>query len=289
MKSTTLVLNHLLPRDSIEIGRLVTDIFDPVQHYYPTEPLSLPDKVTTTQEINNFDAILQSSKGYSVSAMLTALLTGTYTGSRQATTHITTPSFVTHELNNCEDILRAMCKHPPARAWIEQAARRKQRVYFVTGLKIVKDAVIQQGLVRRSDIGLDAQVPGSVITTAAGVGPIPFVDDILDIGAKTVIHTSTREKGGYHATGEHIFAVQYRQIKMKIFSNRQIDPAHNLDESLWKIYVATRGSVPDDETFLEAGIGDPLHAEDIRRLCEQFEVDGEEILFCPPAQNGFPV
>jgi hypothetical protein len=41
----------------------------------------------------------------------------------------------------------------------------------------------------------------------------------------------------------------------------------------------------EDDTFMEVDVGDPLDTDDIKRPCEQFELDDESILFCPPGRK----
>ncbi|KAH6702787.1 hypothetical protein BKA61DRAFT_619569 [Leptodontidium sp. MPI-SDFR-AT-0119] len=280
MKTSTLILNHLLPRNAVQLGRLVTNIHDPVQDFYQPDPMPLARDAISTQRLENFSTILENTKGSSLSAFLTQMLSGTWSVSKGVTTDIAATTYETQQLGNCEELLHSTCKLASARSWLERAARRKRDVYIICGLKILVDARIQQSLVKSSDRGGSVQVPGALITAAAGV-PIPL-DDTLDVGVERTLKKDTREKGEYLASGEHVFAIQYRKVKMGRFSTKGVDQAYLLGGSRWKIYLSTRGGPGEtEEDAMDVEAGEPVHANDIRKACEHFILDDEEILFYP--------
>jgi hypothetical protein len=287
MKPSTLILNHLLPRDSVELGRLVTNINDPLQDYCQLDPLSLSDDSISTQCLENFNAILHVSKGSGLSAFLTQMLSGSWSVSRRATTDIAATAYETIQLGNCEEVLRSACKSDPVRNWFERAARRRRNVYIVSGLKILVNARVRQTRVKTVDKGVSVQAPGLLITAATGV-PIPL-DNTLDVGVKRTFNNNSAEQGGYMASGEHIFAIQYRKVRMKEFSTKAFDPAYLLEGARWKIYLSTRGrgdiGVDENDDGMEVEAGEPIRGQDIKRPCEHFEDEDEEILFCPRYQT----
>jgi len=281
MKTSTLILNHLLPRKAVELGRLVTNIHDPIQDYCQPSPLPLPEEAISAQRLDNFATILENTKGSKLSAFLTQILTGTWSVSRGVTTDITATSYETRQLGNCEELLRLACKLESVRIWLERAARRKREVYIVCGLKILVDARICQSLVQSSEKGGSVQIPGAVIMATAGVPTFPF-NDSLDVGMERNIKRASREKEEYLAEGEHIFAIQYRKVKIGKFSTSKVDPDYLLGGSRWKIYLSSRGGPKvNEKDGIDVEAGRPVLAKDIRKSIEHFEIDEEEILFYP--------
>jgi hypothetical protein len=284
MKTSTLILNHLLPRKAVELGRLVTNIHDPIQDYCQPVPLPLAEDAISAQRLENFSTILEKTKGSRLSAFLTQMLSGTWSVSRGVTTDIAATTYETRQLGNCEEVLHLACKLDSVRIWLERAARRKRDVYIVCGLKILVDARIRQSLVESSEKGGSVQVPGALITAAAGVPFFPL-DDTLDVGVERNLKRASREEGEYLASGEHIFAIQYRKVKMGKFSTNKVDPAYLLGGSRWKIYLSSRGGpAKDGEDGIDVEAGKPVYANDIRKPIEHFEIDEEEILFYPGEQ-----
>jgi len=284
MKTSTLILNHLLPRKAVELGRLVTNIHDPIQDYCQPTPLSLPEDAISAQRLENFATILENTKGSKLSAFLTQMLSGTWSVSRGVTTDIAATSYETRQLGNCEEVLHLACKLEPVRIWLERAARRKREVYVVSGLKILVDARIRQSLVQSSEKGGSVQIPGAVIMAAAGVPSFPL-NDSLDLGIESNIRRTSKEKEEYLAGGEHIFAIQYRKVKMGKFATSKVDPDYLLGGSRWKIYLSSRGGPNgNEEDGIDVEAGMPVQVKDIRMPIEHFEVEEEEILFYPGEQ-----
>lgn len=280
MKTSTLILNHLLPRNAVELGRLVTNIHDPMQDYCQPDLLPLGDDAISVQRLENFSSILENTKGSNLFGFLTQILSGIWSVSSEVTTDIAATVYETRQLGNCEDILHAACKLASVRIWLERAIRRKRNVYVISGLKVLIDTRVRQSVVKSSNRGGSVQVPGALIAAAATI-PIP-VGDILDIGVEKTYQRDFREEGEYMASGEHIFAIQYRKVKMGKFSTSAVDPDYLLGGSRWKIFLSSRGGtgrIEEDGVDVEAG--GSVYANDIRKRCEHFEVDDEEILFCP--------
>lgn len=278
MKTSTLILNHLLPRESVELGRLVTNIHDPLQDYCQPDLSSLPIDSIFKQRLENFNAVLQKSNGSGFSAFLTQMLSVQSSVLRGVTTNIDAAACETHQLGNCEDVLRAACQLGSVRNWLERAVRRRRSVYVICGVKILVDVQVRQTRVKTSENGASAQVPTALITAAAAGFPLPL-NDTLDVGAGRSTNKNSQERGHYFASGEHVFGIQYRKVKLAKFSINAVDPDFLLKGSRWKVYLSTRGQPSEVEEGIDVESGEPIYAHDIRKPCGHFEVDEEEILF----------
>ena len=91
-----------------------------------------------------------------------------------------------------------------------------------------------------------------------------------------------RQAREYIASGEHIFAIQYRKIQFSWFFSRDIEGV-SLQGNRWKVcWGATRTleeEEEEEENVLEAAAADPLGKGDFEQRCDSFQVDDEEFLF----------
>jgi hypothetical protein len=101
------------------------------------------------------------------------------------------------------------------------------------------NAHVVEGAAEASESSAQLEIPiTSSVPTATGV-MVPL-GDIADRG---VAATSLKKQGiqrRFVATGEQICAVQYRKIRFKWFSSRDLDAAVLDKENRWKMYRIIR-------------------------------------------------
>ncbi|KAJ5740125.1 hypothetical protein N7533_012909 [Penicillium manginii] len=190
MSLTSLLLNHPIPRESIELGRLVLDPKYPDQDFcqpsFPADPNDqsldarnpiappfIPD--VATQRVENFHEVLQRSRGTQLELRLLNLLSVAPSAPTSFSATVTATHCVTHHLRNASAYFSAACRQTRVRAWLDKESRRSSStVYLVCGFKTMIDGRVDLERHRETNLGMTASLPAAVITSAAGVpAPIP--------------------------------------------------------------------------------------------------------------------
>jgi hypothetical protein len=278
MPNATLILNQLLPLDTIGLGYLTLYPQDPAQDAYRPEPGLFADGDIVTQRLEDFSHILDRTTGSRLHAFLSSAINSTYSSKNVSGTDISSALCVTRQLRNSEDIFQEICKLPTARRWLERALRRRQQVYLVVGIKTLTDARIKQEKSRARETEAAVQVPTTLAAAAGGV-VLPF-GDALDVGVGLSRQKQNDETTSFVAPGEQIFAVQYRKIQVARFSARDIDKASLELGNSWKIYVEARGGEEAAEEVVDAQVCEysPKTGENSVSF-ESFVVEDEELYY----------
>jgi hypothetical protein len=280
MPTPTLILNHLLPLDAIGLGHFALYPQDPAHDSYRPEPDSSTDCDIVTQRLENFSHILDRTTGSRLHAFLSSAIHSAFGNENVSGTDVSSTVCVTHQLKNSEDVFQSICKLSSARRWLERALRRRQPVYLVVGIKTLTDAHIKHGKSRAIEAEATIQVPTTLAAAAGGV-MLPLGDS-LDVGAGLSRQKRDDEKISFVAPGEHIFAVQYRKVKLARFSGRDIDKASLELGNTWKMYVGARGGKEEAGEFIDAAADDYVSKTDIQGVAlESFVVEGEELYYSP--------
>lgn len=276
MSLTSLLLDRPIPRDFIELGRLVLDPKYPNQDF--CQPSFQSD--VATQRFENFQETLERSRNTRLEVNLLSLLSLAPSAPRKSSTTLTSRLCVIHQLREPNAYFRGACGEESVRSWLEESSRSiYDNVYLVCGFKTLTDAEVSVSRSSGADVDLSAGVSASLLTAAAGV-PLPILPDSgLDV---SVGFSSANERSrsiGYTATGEHVYAVQYRKIKFSMFSSRKVEKAYLERANRWKSYVGARaGDGVDDGIDVE--VSGPIGLPDLMGEYESFELDdGEQLLY----------
>ncbi|KAL1846314.1 hypothetical protein Daus18300_014297 [Diaporthe australafricana] len=272
MSLTSLLLGQPIPREFIELGRLVLDPKYPNQDF--CQP-SLQSDVAT-QRFENFQETLERSRNTRLEVKLLSLLSLTPSAPRKSSTTITSRLCVVHQLREPNAYFSGACGEEGVRSWLEEGSRSPySNVYLVCGFKTMTDADVALSRSDGADIDVCAGISASLLTAASGV-PLPTLPDSgLDV---SVGFSSANERSGttgYTATGEHVYAVQYRKIKFSIFSSRKVEKAYLERGNRWKSYVDARsGDGVDDGIDVE--VSEPIGLPDLMGEYESVELDDRE-------------
>lgn len=276
MSLTSLILDRPIPRDFIELGRLVLD------PKYPNQDFCQPslESDAATQRFENFQETLERSRNTRLEIKLLSLLSLTPSAPRKSSTTITSRLCVIHQLREPNAYFSRACGEESVRSWLEEGSRSLyDNVYLVCGFKTLTDAEVAVSRSNGAEIEVSAGVSGSLITAAAGV-PLPILTDSgLDVSVGFSSANERSGSSGYTATGEHVYAVQYRKIKFSMFSSRKAEKAYLERGNRWKSFVGARaGDGVDDGIDVE--IAEPIGLPDLMGEYESLELDdGEKILY----------
>lgn len=297
MSPSSLLLSHPIPRDSIELGRLVLDVKYPNHDFcQPRVPLDYghetPKTATSagflfgagpsavsTQRFENFHEAIEGASDRRLHASLLNVLSFSPSNPKNTSATVTGPLCTIHELRDSTAYFAAACCEPRVRSWLEAQSRRPlQSVYLVCGLKTVTDANVELAMSRGSEADFTVGVSGSQIATAAGM-PVPLPSALgLDVEAGLHLRKDFREKSSYNATGEQVFAVQYRKVSFAWFSRSKVDRSYLERGNHWQSTMNSRAVFEGEEDSVDAELGDPITPSDLDYGYEGFDFDGETIL-----------
>jgi len=285
MSSCSLLLSAPIPRESIQLGRLVLDPKYPTEDFcQPSLPRASGDATdggllptVATSTFKDFSEIMERARGTRLEFSLLEALSLTPFFSKSKSTNISSPLLVTQELADANGYFTSACHEAYVRQWLEKnLCRPFQSVHLVSGLRVLTDPVVKGEKKKDYEMGVTATAPASLVTAAAGV-PIPLPD--IDVASAGVTETgSSKGTVEYTALGEYVFAVAYRKISFSLFSTRKVDEAYVQRGNRWKSVVAFRGAADEDDG-VDVDVSGPLDSEDLLGQYEGFDLDGEQLLY----------
>ncbi|KAL8367063.1 hypothetical protein RB599_010972, partial [Gaeumannomyces hyphopodioides] len=164
----------------------------------------------------------------------------------------------------------AACREQPVREWLESRPRRPfGNIFFVCGLRTVTNARVQQTRHSQIDVAASVSVPAA---------SLPGFD--VTVGGGLSVACESKEKVGYTAVGEQIFAVQYRKVNLSMLSTatKKVEEAYLGRKVRFISYISLRGGQVD-ERVIEAEVAEALTQDDLMGIYESLDLDGEQILY----------
>lgn len=190
------------------MGHLVADPVQPDQDYClpefseeGVEDGSSTNHAATLQRIENFQDVLEQTRGTKLELSLLKLLSIGASNPDRVSLKVSSSLCIIHQLRNSTAYFDAACEDRAVRDWLERQAKRPMSTaYLICGFKTLTDARVE--LVHYKDNVLDfsSSVPAAVIAGAAGV-PLPIpLDSGLDVAAGVSLNRKSYENLGYTAT-----------------------------------------------------------------------------------------
>jgi hypothetical protein len=289
MKNTSVIPNRLLPRNAVDLGRLVLHPKAPEQDFYDPIIANKQDPIINPADIlvqhqYNFSHLLSLTSGSKLHVFLASILG--LDNATESSNMSCVDSFrrSIYTLANTSEIFKRICSsNNAARQYLEKAYSRGRAVYMVVGLQTLLDAKLTEHTTTSSKKGTDITVPVALAVTATTGVPIPL-GDILDSGVKAEWLKGNKALGMFLAQGEQVYAVQYRKIEFRWFSSGKVSEGATLREgAVWKSFW-TRNVGTEDEfevDSVEARVDDQLEKSALGPESEIFSDGEEEILFDP--------
>lgn len=247
---------------------------------YPNQEFcqpSLPSDAAT-QRFENFQETLERSRNTRLEMKLLSLLSLTPSAPRKSTTTITSRLCVIHQLREPNLYFTTACGEESVRRWLIQRPRSVyDNMYLVCGFKTLTDAEVIVSRSKGAEVDVSAGVSASLLTAAAGV-PLPTLPDSgLDVSVGFSSANERSGSSGYTATGEHVYAVQYRKIKISRFSSHKVEGAYLERGNRWKLFY---GIIAIDDDCIDVQVSEPMGLPDLMGEYESLELDdGEKLLY----------
>lgn len=279
MPDTNVILDHLLPADAVQLGNLITSVKYPEHDFCPADQHPANAEITSTQVLD-FTYSAEKLKDTGFHAALTILLSGSQNRKEENRINISSTTCVTRQLCDSSAFFETLCQSRRARAWLERAIRKRQTVYFVTGVKTVTDAKVGSEKTKGGDVSADVTLPIALIASSGAGVPLSFDGGALNAGTGVTSSRSTSEVTSFTAPGEKIFAIQCRKIRFSFLSSRDADNAALADGAQWSIFLGERGKSEVDEETVNAALSESVQKEDLRGgKYETLSVDGEVFIY----------
>ncbi|OCK73528.1 hypothetical protein K432DRAFT_410619 [Lepidopterella palustris CBS 459.81] len=262
MPSTFVIQDPVVPLGNLRLGRLVLDIHNAHQDFIDPECNEEPQYTVSTHD--HFKRIIDSSEGSMIANSLSTLVSFARNRETTNTKSLIAPKASTYSMLNSGSWFRQVCKLPQARTWMQEAIANGEDIYLIVGYKTVLDAEIVEKTVAKTD--------GKV----QGTGKTGF--DVLGISSDGTTATLGQNQNSIDehtssATGEQVYAVQFRKVQFKWFSGGSIENSFLEKGNRWKVYSATRGPATGDVEILEAELDEKTDFDAIskRYMCPDLQ------------------
>ena len=253
MPYNILLPQTFLPIHSVKLGRLVVDPTEPQSDYFDPVTNSPPEIIIRENHLFSGQESNPTSKSWSVA--LANLLSVSRSQKRRIVTSITTEQSTAYLLGNSGKCFQEALQDQHTKTWIEKAKRRRGDIYLVVGYHTVLNAEIYEGGTLCNETAGNIALPVAEALAATGI-IVPF-GNAVDPTMTVARDHSEEGHQSFTATGEQICAVQYRKLRFKWHSRRDMDDVP-LGPSQWKSYWTFRGELAD---ILEVDLQDDLELE----------------------------
>lgn len=245
--------------ESIRLGRLVRNVDEPQSDYLDPDCNPCPESVIITPHLH-YEEVQQSTTDKSFTAVLTRLMSASRARRNKAYTQVTTDRVTTYQLGNSGSWFKSAIKTETAREWIKESIDQGDDIYVVVGYHTMLDAQVVEGAADALESSGQLGLPVTEVALAATGVMVPL-GDIADPG---VAGNNIKKQGiqrQFVADGEQICAVQYRKVRFKWFSSRDLDTALLEKETRWKMYWNIRGQEIGTNDVVEVDLHDELEIE----------------------------
>lgn len=251
MTRHNIIWQSFLPLESIKLGRFVLNLDEPHQDYLDPA-CDLTPEVLKRPQLRYLD-VQNTVKDAGFTAALTSLASASRSSQKAKVAAVTTEQSTIYQLGNSGRWFKAALKDQETRKWIEEVIGTGEDVYVVVGYQTMVDATVFGDMARSKNFQARLQLPVSEAASAAGAVTVigDLADPALDIHGQR--DDGTRRQ--FVAAGEQVYAVQYRKVRFRWFSSRDLDRAA-LKESRWKVHGNLRGQEVGTNDVLEAAISE---------------------------------
>jgi hypothetical protein len=228
-----------LPVNSVKLCSFIANRDNPLDPMHDPEIEIDLEKDVVVSPYSNYGGNQQAGSGQKLGASLPSLLSASITKTTNGSTTVNTTGAITYQLRNSEPLFKKAIQNRATRLWIEdQSDSDRKHLLFLVGYHAMVDAVIVLGDKNESEVSGQARIAISKALAAAGILLPDGVFTDPEISAK--IEKSRASTIEFVATGERVCAFQYRKVKFRWFSGKDIDRATLSDQS-WHTVKIPRG------------------------------------------------
>jgi len=276
MPVSILLAQLFLPQSAVKLGRFVTNVNEPHRDYHDpntSRNFSIVEKVET-----DYDGVDTLTNHRNFASELTSFLSSSFSRRAKTSIRITTNQVKTYYLDNNGQWFRNTVQSEDVRMWIERTIDEGEDIYIVVGYHTILDARITEQSGEQTDSSGKVVLPISAAMAAmAATGVVVPFGNIADPGLAGASGRTEDQQRQFVARGERIIAVQYRKLRFRWFSSKNVvDKVTLAKETQWKRYDRPRYLQSDGADMVEVELDDDLALEG---SCEKYTAESGEIIF----------
>ena len=270
---STLICDTFLSPQSIRLGRFVRNIDEPQSDFFDAD-CEIPSDSILIKHQHRYNEVQRDAKERSFTATLTSLLSTSRTKRNKTSIQVSTDQVKTYQLSNSGSWFKSAVKSEAARERINESIDDGDDIYLIVGYHTITDARIVEGIVDEASTSAWLKLPvGEALATAGIVVPLGNLVD-PGFGVQNSHQQGTHRR--FVAVGEQVCAVQYRKVRFKWFSSRDLEKS-SLDKiNCWKVYWSVRGQEIGTNDVLEVDLQEDL---DLENEDHERHMYGEEQFF----------
>ncbi|KAF7165777.1 hypothetical protein CNMCM5623_009856 [Aspergillus felis] len=263
MRTSVVPPQIFLSPSAIKLGRLVTSVDEPHQNYYDPSPEKDFGVIVKVEDCYDYADTLGRHRSFM--SDLTAFLSSTVSSRTKTSIRITADQVKTYYLDNNGQWFREVVRLVEVRKWITRTIDEGEDIYIVVGYHTASDAHVIEKSMQQKTVDGKVAMPISDILGASGV-VVPYAD-LTDPGLAGSSGRAEERYRQFVARGEQIIAVQYRKIRFKFLSSKNVDNALLGNEIRWERYDRPRYHQSQGEDLVEITLEDDLALEGAREEC----------------------
>jgi hypothetical protein len=261
-RSTFTFTSTPYPKDVIALGTLIPDKRYPNLDAFPNPDVK-PEDISSGDD-KNFDAYLHAGSETSFQGMLGKIFTFGTTASSNETHRFTSDEAQMYFLKRPRDVFKALCAKEEVRKWLEEERENEAKTYFIIGYRTLTNAKLVDESSRSRGVDAKVQIPAGTL-----IGIDPAMGGAADVGGSGT-HERTEERSeNYECSGERIYAVCYRKVKLKTVKG-QFEGARLGKDNEWTSYQKNRSGTTVTSADLDEDVSED---EEVVRNWELGEED----------------
>jgi hypothetical protein len=289
MAPTSLTVLHsaFLSLTGVALGRLVTDISNPSQDFWPESktPLS-PDEVDL-RPFDNLKSQMNDNSNAALKTRLTRFVSGEISTADKSSFDLVSSKANVYSLLQPRRYFLQLCAEDKTKKWIEDTLKDCP-IFLVVGLMTVLQASISRDDNSSRQMSTSISVPVTDIVTSGASTALPSMlgGDALDVGASASIGRTTSVNSSLIAPGERVIGVQYRKVKFRMFSSHKIENSYldSKNPNRWQMF--TGGDRGESDDIIEADVDGEMELDDLELDRDADVVDGGFVFLDDLSANG---
>lgn len=279
----------LSPGFDVTIGRFVLEPESPHHHFFPSalnapDPTigPMPDAPVASTPMVSYSEVISAEKKAGIRAALVRVGKFALAEAGQEETKIQSLCCMTYRLNNAGEWYDLMIGREDSRKWLQRMiVERGVKVYLVVGYRTLFNASVARAAMRErsGEAKLEVPLPEAVCESLAAAQEIMgALKGDSSLGLSASYKSTQGEQKSYRVPGEQVYAIEYRQIKFKWFSKKNMDASMLASQSRWEVRYETRGKEADEDNVVEAEMVDSMEDDEEFFLHDQSS-DGDQVYF----------
>lgn len=271
MRRSSVILQHLWPLNSADLGLLVANPKEPTQGAYRSPLLDSYSEIKGDYGVSrsyDYKALIDSTSGLSLGAKAQEFFHALFQIDNEDKSSLDGHVVRTYVLNDQDGKFLKILEEKEGKQWIERYVRKRKGIYVVVGYQTVCNARFNK----------EDKNSGQLDVSAKVTDPHTQAGGEVSVAGKRALNQTAR----FNIKEEQIYAVQYRKIVWDLFSSKDTDKANLDDKSTWVVSWKVRGTSQETrvDEVLKVSLSEQetTFDEDLGLICEPNE-SLDEILY----------